>query len=111
MMMGDIPGVGLVIAVAGGVLIGFLYFATLWWTVRMIAAGRRSAWLVAGSFLIRAVAAAGGIVFFSGGEPVRLVMAVAGFLVARMITIRLVGAPQSAVTVLAEAGPESPEDG
>lgn len=85
--------IGLGLAVASGVLIGLAYFGMLWWTVRRMSSARHPAALVAGSFLIRTVAAAAAIVLVSGGEWIPLLAVVAGFLVARTILIRVVGKP------------------
>lgn len=80
-------------AAAGGVAIGLLYFAALWWTVRRIPSTGHPAVLLAGSFLIRAAVAAVGLVFVSGGQPFPLLAAAAGFLLGRTIVIRAVRRP------------------
>lgn len=95
----DVPAAPLLLAAAGGVLIGLLYFGLLWWTVRRMPSARYAAVLVAGSFLVRAAGAAAGIVFVSRGEPIALVATVAGFLAGRTILIRLVGKPLHAAGV------------
>ncbi len=84
-----LPGLG---AAAGGLLLGALYFGGLWWTVRRLPTARHPAALIAGSFLLRAAVAAAGIVVIAGGEPIPLLCAVAGFITARTIAIRRVGA-------------------
>lgn len=89
----EIQAAPVALAAAGGSLIGLLYFGTLWWTVRRLPSARHPAMLVAGSFLIRGAAAAGGLVFVSGGQLLPLVAAVAGFLAGRTILIRAVGRP------------------
>src|SRR5690606_23950191 len=89
----EIPVASLALAAAGGLLIGLLYFGALWWTVRRIPSARRPALFVAGSFLVRGAAAAAGLVFVAGGEPLALVAAVAGFLVGRTILIRVIKRP------------------
>ena len=94
--MSDIPGALLGLSTAGGVVIGLLYFGTLWWTVRRIRPAQHSAALVAASFLIRAALAAGALVLVSGGDPLPLLAAVAGFLIARTILIRTVRKPLQA---------------
>ncbi|MBX3146854.1 MAG: ATP synthase subunit I [Gemmatimonadales bacterium] len=81
------------LSAAGGLGLGLLYFGGLWWTVRRIATVRFPALLVVGSFLVRTAGAAAGIVLLSGGQVVPLLVSVAGFLVARTILIRVVGAP------------------
>src|SRR5690606_8286780 len=101
----------LVLAGVSGVLIGLAYFGMLWWTVRRIGSARHPAALVAGSFLVRTIVAAGGIVVVSGGDPLPLVTAVAGFLVARTILIRVVGRPLGEVEKEARAAALSGEAG
>lgn len=82
----------LVLSALGGLLVGLLHFAALWWTVRQITSARSPALLLGGSFLVRTTIAAGGIVLVAAGSPLRLAGAVVGFLVARTIMIRVVGA-------------------
>ena len=87
----DIPADSLPLPAAGGLLIGLLYFGALWWTVRRMASARHPAALAAGSFLVRAAVAAGGIVLVSGGKLVPLVAAMAGLLIGRTILILIIG--------------------
>lgn len=87
----DIPAASLPLSAAGGLAIGLLYFGGLWWTVRRMASARHPAALVAGSFLVRAAVAAGGIVLISGGKLVLLAAAMAGFLIGRTILILIIG--------------------
>jgi len=103
----DIPADSLPLPAAGGLLIGLLYFGALWWTVRRMSSARRPALLVAGSFLVRAAVAAVGIVCVSGGEPLALGVAMAGFLVGRSILIRVVGKPLRVEDVGAGTAPGS----
>lgn len=105
-MTTDTTAVAVVLAAISGLLIGALYFSALWWAVRRIVAARYPALLVAGSFLIRGALAAAAIVFVSGGRPLPLLAAVAGFLVGRTLLIRIVGAPLRVGTDAA-AAPES----
>ena len=105
--MGEVSTVRILLSAAGGLLLGLLYFAALWWTVRGIPTARRPALLVGGSFLIRALAASAGIVLLSGGQPLPLAVAVAGFLVGRTILIRVVGAPLSVSRPAGQAAAES----
>ncbi len=96
-------GFTLALASAGGMLIGLCYFGALWWTVRRIPSARHPALLVAGTFVLRAGGAAAGIVLVSRGEMVGLLAAVAGFLVARTILIRMVGRPLSTMAPVGAA--------
>lgn len=94
-------GFTLALASAGGMLIGFGYFGVLWWAVRRVPTARHPALLIGGTFLLRTAGAAAGIVLVSQGEIVGLLGAVAGFLVARTIVIRVVGRPLDAVAAAA----------
>lgn len=91
--MSEIPAAAVALAGASGLLLGLLYFATLWWTVRRMPTTRRPGMLLAGSFLLRAGVAAVGIVLASGGRPLPLLAAIAGFLLGRTMLIRRVRAP------------------
>ena len=95
----EVAPASLVLAAAGGALIGLLYFTALWWTVSRLPSARRPGLLVVGTFLIRAGVAAGGIVFVAGGEPLPLVAGAIGFLVGRNVLIRVVGKPIRAADV------------
>lgn len=103
----EIAAAPLVLAAAGGVLIGILYFGVLWCTVRRITSARHAAALVTLSFVLRAALAAGGLVFVSGGEPLPLVAAVLGVLAGRTILIRAVGKPLRREDDAANAEPGS----
>lgn len=74
---------------AGGVLLGLLYFGGLWWTVRRLAVVRSPALLALGSFVLRTVLVSVGLVLVSAGQPLALLAAVAGFLLARGVSIRV----------------------
>jgi len=102
-------GLALLLACLGGMLIGLGYFGALWWAVRRIASFRHPALLIGGTFLLRAVGAAAGIVLVSGGEIVRLLVAVGGFLAARTLLTRIVGRPLASVTAVGGGMP--PEAG
>lgn len=74
---------------AGGVILGLLYFGGLWWTVQRLPVARSPALLAAGSFFFRSLLVSAGLVIVSAGEPVPLLAAVAGFLVARGVSVRI----------------------
>lgn len=91
--MTDLSVLSVVLAAAGGAVVGLMFFGTLWWTVRRLTTARHPGLLVAGSFLLRAVVAAVGIVIVSRGELVPLLLAIGGFIAARTALIRVVGRP------------------
>ncbi len=80
-------------ALFAGVLLGSMFFSGLWWTIRKgMASGRPGLWF-AGSLLLRMGLTLAGFYFVSAGQWQRLLFCLAGFLLARFIAARLVGAP------------------
>jgi F1F0 ATPase subunit 2 len=80
-----------VLVVAGGAL-GTLYFGGLWLTVRRLPGAAHPGMLVLGSFVLRATLVAAGFGLLLAGQPLRLVAVLAGFLAARVLLVRRVGA-------------------
>jgi F1F0 ATPase subunit 2 len=78
---------------AAGAAIGALYFGGLWLTVRRLPTVRRPAAFVLASFVTRTGLAALGFVVLLAGEPLRLAVALTGFLVVRMLLVRRVRPP------------------
>ena len=72
-----------------GALLGTLFYAGLWLTVRTLAAGKRARFWLAGGFLLRALLAIAGIAIASQGEWRSLIACLAGFCVARACAVRL----------------------
>ena len=90
----------LLLALAAGLALGALYFGGLWWTVlRGIGSRHAALWFVI-SLLLRTAVAMLGFYLIARGSWERLVVSVAGFVVARFIVIWLTAAvaprPQSA---------------
>lgn len=81
--------VGIVLAALVGMGLGAAYFVGLWWTVRKITSQDPPAALVLGSFLLRNALVAAGFVFASGGTWQGLAACLAGFVVARVVVVRL----------------------
>ncbi|MDB5862381.1 MAG: hypothetical protein JWO70_187 [Betaproteobacteria bacterium] len=67
-----------------GAVLGTVFFAGLWWTVRTYASSGRPALWFAGSLLLRMGIALGGFYFVSAGDWKRLVLCLAGFVMARV---------------------------
>jgi F1F0 ATPase subunit 2 len=79
----------LVLAAAGGVVLGAIFFGGLWWTVRRGVSSQRPALWFVGSLLARMSVALAGFYFVSGGHWQRLVMCLLGFVAARLAVTRL----------------------
>ncbi len=79
----------LVLAWVAGAGLGAMFFGGLWWTVRRGAASpRRALWFVA-SALLRISVALGGFYLVGGGQWERLLACLVGFVMARLIVMRL----------------------
>jgi F1F0 ATPase subunit 2 len=72
-----------------GATLGALFFGGLWWTVRKhLSSARPMLWFV-GSLLLRIGIVVAGFAFVSAGSWQRLLACLTGFVMARMIVIRL----------------------
>jgi F1F0 ATPase subunit 2 len=89
--MSDAPT--LILALLAGALLGALYFAGLWWTIRMGLSSRRPALLFLGSLLLRTLIAVAGFYFISRGDLRRLLACLLGFFLARILVTRLTRVP------------------
>jgi F1F0 ATPase subunit 2 len=78
----------LAIPLLAGVGLGLFYFGGLWLTLQRIATTRQPGLLAMGSFLIRTVVAVAGFYLVADGRWERLVVALAGFLLARTVLTR-----------------------
>jgi F1F0 ATPase subunit 2 len=90
----------LLLALAAGLVLGAVYFGGLWWTVLRGIGSRHAALWFFVSLLLRTAVAMLGFYLIARGSWERLVVSVAGFVVARFIVIWLTAAvgprPQSA---------------
>lgn len=76
-------------ALAAGVLIGVIFFGGLWWTVRKgVTANNPALWFL-GSSLLRTSVALTGFYFVAHGDWKKLLFCLMGFLIARVIALRL----------------------
>jgi len=83
----------LILALLAGVSLGTIFFGGLWWTIRRgVASPRPAAWFL-GSLVLRAIIAAAGFIFVAQGDWRRLVACLLGFLLARLVVMRLARAP------------------
>jgi len=79
----------LVAALIAGVLLGAFFFGGLWWTVRKGVQSEHVALWFFGSMLLRTGVVMLGFYFVMGDSWQRLLAALFGFIIARMIVIRL----------------------
>ena len=84
---------GLISVLATGILLGFLFFGGLWWTVRQVAFCKYPALVVFASLILRMTMVLVGFYFISDGNIHRLLMCLLGFIIARLIVTRLTGPP------------------
>ncbi len=76
-----------------GCLLGGIFFGGLWWTVqRGAVSGQPALWFLA-SFFLRTSIVLTGFYFILAGDWRRLVVCLAGFLMARVFMARLVRLP------------------
>lgn len=78
-------------AIAGG-LIGTLFFGGLWWTVRYALASRYAALWFTGGLLVRMSIVLTGFYFIGNAHWPRLLACLFGFVVSRVVVMRLTGA-------------------
>jgi F1F0 ATPase subunit 2 len=79
----------LTLALSMGVLLGVIFFGGLWWTVRKGVSSEQPAFWFFGSLLLRMGIALAGFYLVSGGQWMRLLLCLVGFVVARLTVTRL----------------------
>ena len=79
----------MVLALVMGVLLGAMFFGGLWWTVRKGISSQRPAFWFLGSLLLRTGIALIGFYFIASGHWKRLLVCLLGFIIARLIIMRL----------------------
>lgn len=87
---------GSVIAVLAGVALGLVFYAGLWWTVHRAATFRRPGLSVLTSLLLRMSVTLGGFYLVAGDDWARLLLCLAGFVLARAAVTWLTRLPSSA---------------
>jgi F1F0 ATPase subunit 2 len=87
-----------------GIALGILFFGGLRWTVIRLPMARRPLLLLLGSFAVRVPAVGLGMVLASGGDWIRLLAVLAGFLGVRVVTVRLWGPARGATAIQREGG-------
>lgn len=85
---GNAPLVWMLALLAGGAL-GAVFFAGLWWTVRLGASSVTPArWFIA-SLVLRTAVVLSGFHLVGAGQPERMGLCLLGFLLARTIALRV----------------------
>jgi F1F0 ATPase subunit 2 len=79
-------------AIIAGVLIGTVFFGGLWWTVRKGLESRYAALWFTGGLLVRMSVTVTGFYFIGRDHWPRLLACLFGFVVARVVVMRLTGA-------------------
>jgi F1F0 ATPase subunit 2 len=85
----------LLLALAGGGMLGAMFFGGLWWTVRKgIVSARPALWFL-GSMVARTGIALAGFYFLAGHDLKRLLLCLCGFVMARVAVTWLARRPGS----------------
>jgi F1F0 ATPase subunit 2 len=93
----------LVLAFVTGVLLGAMFFGGLWWTVQKGVSSKRSALWFFGSMLLRTGIALAGFYVIARGHWERLLVCLLGFIIARLIVIRLTRLAEKPTNLTQEA--------
>jgi F1F0 ATPase subunit 2 len=86
---------GVFVALIMGAGLGLFYFCGLWLTVKQLHKSLHPASLTIASFLVRTGVILLGFYYIMEGRLERLLAAMAGFLIVRLILVRLIGPVQS----------------
>ena len=86
----------LILAWMAGLLLGGFFFGGLWWTVRRGVAAKQPAMLFMCSFLLRMSVTVSVFLLVGRGDWKRLVVCLAGFVMARLVVIWLTRQPMEA---------------
>lgn len=78
------------LAVAAGALLGGFFFGGLWFTIRKATTAKVPGLWFAASLLLRMAVTLAGFYFIARGSWQRLLVALAGFLVARFVVTRFI---------------------
>tara|TARA_R110001606_G_scaffold395664_2_gene568430 strand:+ start:47421 stop:47726 length:306 start_codon:yes stop_codon:yes gene_type:complete len=92
----------LLLALLEGALLGVYFFVGLWWTVRKLATSKQVALLFFVSMLLRSSVVVLGFYFILGDNWQKLVAGLTGFIIARIIVIRLTQSAGESVDMVTE---------
>ncbi|MCB9963792.1 MAG: ATP synthase subunit I [Rhodospirillales bacterium] len=76
------------LALSAGIVLGFIFYGGLWWTVRKGLSSAYAPWIFMGSFWLRLAIALGGFYIVAQGDWKNLLACFAGFMLGR-IAVRL----------------------
>jgi len=79
----------MILIFAAGVALGTLFFGGLWLTVKKAVASTKPAIMILSSFVTRMAIVLVGFYFIGAGNWQRLLVALAGFIIARFVVIHL----------------------
>lgn len=79
----------ILLAALGGFALGLLFFGGLWLTVQKGIVSAHPALLFLTSSLLRTAIVIGGFLFISADNPARLLFAVGGFVLAKVVSVAL----------------------
>lgn len=74
----------MMLACLAGLLLGVFFFGGLWWTIRKGLSSPRPALWFSGSLIVRMAVTVAGFYYISGGQAMRLLACLAGFLIGRL---------------------------
>ena len=83
----------LVPALAAGLVLGVFFLGGLWWTVRKGVSSKLPALWFLGSMLLRMSIVLAGFYFVGRGDWQRIIVCLLGFIIARIIVMRLTRTP------------------
>jgi F1F0 ATPase subunit 2 len=94
----------LALAFVTGGLLGAIFFGGLWWTVRKMVSSQRSALWFFDSLLLRISVTLTGFYLIVRGHWERLPVCLFGFIIARLIVMRLTRSKEKPTDLAQEAG-------
>ena len=94
---------GLVLALVTGGLLGGMFFSGLWWTIQKGVSFKRPALWFLGSLLLRTSITLAGFYFIGRGHWERLLVCLLGFVITRLIVMRLIRSAEKPTSPAQEA--------
>ncbi len=85
---------GLILSLIVGLALGLFFFGGLWWTVRKAINSNNPALWFFGSVMLRMAVVISGFYLVMAGDWRRLCIALAGFIIARMLVTHFSPSPQ-----------------